>query len=162
MFQGIPFRSGKHTHTHSHFILLLYNVCDSPNCQNAGRLNMPPSLSQCELFLNTKQSPVPGTQLHPFETQWMFSRGPVLYVYDSPPSSCGNLTRCHCKKKHMKCSVAHQLRKPSVPSCHVTCTVTAKTRNVPGNVTSPTLMVLHPFRPSTATNTGLFLPPAVA
>ena len=26
-----------------------------------------------------------------------------------PPSSCGNLTRCHCKKGTWKCSALHQL-----------------------------------------------------
>jgi len=46
-------------------------------------------------------------------------------------------------------------------SCKM-CKVTAKTRNVPGNVTSPQMTIRHPFRPSTATNKGLFLPPVAA
>jgi hypothetical protein len=56
MYQEITFRSRTdgHTYTHSHFLLFLYNVCDSPNRQNARHLTMPPFLGLCELFLNTR------------------------------------------------------------------------------------------------------------
>jgi len=73
----------RHTHTHTHtyihrqFILMLYNVCDSPNHQNARHLNVPPFQSRCKLF-NTRQSSAPAKQLHPSATRWMFSSGPAL------------------------------------------------------------------------------------
>ena len=65
MFQGSKFRSRTHTHTHPHCTRSLYNVCDSPNRQSPRHLNMPPFLSRCEWFLNTRQSSVPNTQIHP-------------------------------------------------------------------------------------------------
>ena len=73
IFQGSKFRPGTHT-----FPLVLYNVCDSPNCQSTRHFNMPSFLSRCKWFFNTRQSSIPTTQIHPFETGCMFSIGPHL------------------------------------------------------------------------------------
>jgi hypothetical protein len=46
--------------------------------QKARHLNLSPFVSQHALFLNTWQSTVPATQLHPFATGGWFSSGAAL------------------------------------------------------------------------------------
>jgi len=134
MFHGNKFISGTHT-----FPLVLYNVCDSPNRQNTRHFNMPSFLSRCEWFFNMRQSSVPITQIHPFETGCMFSIGPHLSPYVPLPCLCGNDTRCHCKKRQVEVLSCTPIKQTySVPrSCNM-CTVRTKTSNVPGIVISQT------------------------
>jgi hypothetical protein len=113
MFQGSIFRSGTHT-----FLLFLYNVCDSPNRQNARQLNMSPFLSHCEWFLNMRQSSVPTTQIHPFERGCILSGGPDFHhkcLLEVVVEMTQDVT---VKKVMSRSSGVHQLSEPSVSLCH--------------------------------------------
>ena len=116
MSEGSKFRSGTHTYP-----LFLYNVCDSPNCRTQDISTCHPSLA------SANGSSTQGSLLFLLHRSFLLKQdahSPLVHI-------CHHKCLLHVyvemtqgvtvKKGIWRCSFVHQLSKPTVSLCHITC-----------------------------------------